>query len=169
MKRLTWLSLCLLALALSARPTAAQKNPNSGFEKMKTLVGDWEGKSETGVAVQVWYRLVSGGTALMETLHPRSDAEMLTLYTADGDHVALTHYCSANNQPRMQTPPIRSSPRELDFSFLGATNLASPDAPHIHHLVVTFEDSDHFAQKWTWRENGKDEVKTFHFARKKSS
>jgi len=49
---------------------------------MKTLVGEWEGKAANGRAVQVSYRLVSGGTALMETLHPADQPEMVTLYTA---------------------------------------------------------------------------------------
>lgn len=110
---------------------------------MKMLVGEWEGKAENGTAVRVSYRLVSGGTALMESLQPVGEPEMVTLYTADGDHLALTHYCSANNQPHLRTAPISGGPQKLDFSFVGATNLASPAASHIHHLVVTFEDNDH--------------------------
>ncbi len=169
MKRITWLSLCLLGFTLCARPSAAQTHGNPGFDKMQTLVGEWEGKTGNGGAIQVSYRLVSGGTALMETLHPADEPEMVTLYTADGDRVALTHYCSANNQPRMRSAPISGIVQKLDFSFVGATNLSGPAAPHIHHLVVTFEANDHFTQNWTWRENGRDKTETFRFIRKKSS
>ncbi len=42
MKRLTWLSLCLLGFTLCARPSPAQTHGNPGFDKMKTLVGEWE-------------------------------------------------------------------------------------------------------------------------------
>jgi len=136
---------------------------------MKTLVGEWESKTESGKAVQVSYRLVSGGTALLETLHLADEPEMVTLYTADGDRVALTHYCRANNQPHMRTAPMSDGPQKLNFSFVGATNLAGPAAPHMHRLGVAFEDNDHFTQDWTWRENGKDKIETFHFIRKKSS
>jgi hypothetical protein len=169
MKRLTWLSLCMLGLTFCVLPAAAQTKENAGFAKVKTLVGEWEGKANDGKAIQVSYRLVSGGTALMEVLHHGDETEMVTLYTADGDRVAVTHYCSANNQPRMQTAPISSSPQKLEFSFVGATNLAGPAAGHMHDLAVRFEDQDHFTQDWTWRDNGKDKTETYHFARKKSS
>ncbi|MBZ5553790.1 MAG: hypothetical protein LAO21_13790 [Acidobacteriia bacterium] len=52
---------------------------------------------------------------------------------------------------------------------MSITNLASPGASHIHHLVVTFDDHAHFTQNWTWRENGKDQSGAFRFTRKKSS
>jgi len=167
MKRVGWLSLCLLGIALCARPVAAQTGTNPGFEKMKTLGGEWGGKAADGKAVEVSYRLVSSGTALMETLRPAGESEMVTIYTADGDRVAVTHYCSANNQPHMQSGPISSSPRKLDFSFVSATNLASPAAGHMHHLTVSFQDGDHFTQDWTWKEKDKAGVETFHFTRKK--
>ncbi len=43
---------------------------------------------------------------------------------------------------------------------------------HIHpvsaiRLVVTFEDEDHFAQEWTWREGGKEGTVAFRLERMK--
>ena len=167
MKRITWLSLCLAVFVLGARPAAAQSGANPGFEKLKTLVGEWEGKTAEGKDGQASYRLVSSGTALMETLSPGGEPEMVTMYTADGKRVAVTHYCSANNQPRMQTAPLSASQQKLDFTYVGATNLASPTAGHMHHLVVTFEDDDHFSQDWTWKDKGKEQVESFKFTRKR--
>ncbi len=57
--------------------------------------------ADDGKTGQVSYRLVSGGTALEETLQPPDEPSMLTLYSADGARVALTHFCPMNNQPRM--------------------------------------------------------------------
>ena len=167
MRKLTRACLCLLSFALCARPCAAHTKANPGFDKMKTLVGEWEGKAKDGKGVRASYRLVSSGTALMEMLYPMDESEMVTLYTADGDRVAVTHYCSANNQPRMRTAPVSDDPQKLDFSFVGATNLASRAAGYMYHLAVAFRDNDHFAQNWTWRENGKDTTETFQFTRKK--
>ncbi len=170
MKKLICISLYLLAFTaftLGAHPSAAQTTENPGFEKLKTLVGEWEGKAADGSPKTVSYQLMSGGTALMETLKHADEPAMVTIYTADGDRVALTHYCTANNQPRMQSAPISASREEIDFSFIDATNLASPDTPHIHHLLVTFGDDDHFTQQWAWREKGKDEIDTTSFTRKK--
>lgn len=135
---------------------------------MKSLVGEWEGLTEEE-KVSISYRLVSDGTALMETLVHAGESEMVTIYTADGDRVALTHYCNENNQPRMQSGPINASPEELAYAFVGGTNMAGPATPHMHNLVVSFEGEDRFTQKWTWRDKEKEMTTTFHFKRKKSS
>src|SRR5216684_2396069 len=156
MKRLALNSLGFLALALCAMPLAAQTSGNTGFEKMKSLTGEWAGKTDSGAAAKVSYRLASNGTALLETL-----------YTADGSRVVVTHYCSAGNQPRMRTAPISGSPQKLDFSFVDAGNLPDAAAGHMHHLEVTFEDADHFTQHWTWRQDGKDKTEAIHFTRQK--
>lgn len=169
MKKLGSMFLFSLALVFSAWPLAAQKSANPGYEKLKTLVGEWEGKTGDGTRIQVSYQLVSNGTALLETLQPSDKETMLTLYVPDGARVAVTHYCSAGNQPRMRTAVIAATPAKLDFSFVGGTNLTS-SAGHMRKLVVTFEDSNHFAQTWTWREKGQIKPsETFRFARKSTS
>ncbi len=168
MKSRTILSLSATALTLLAGFVAAQSKPTTGFAQLKTLVGQWDGKTESGKPVRASYKLVSGGTALLESLTPADEAEMVTLYSADGDHVAATHYCSTGNQPQMRTPPITGAVREFAFSFVSATNLPSPTAGHMHRLVLILEDNDHLTQKWTWRENGSDKTEVFHFTRKKS-
>lgn len=137
------------------------------FEKLKTLVGEWEGKTAKGEPVRVSYKLVSAGTCLMETLNPAKDVDMVTMYHLDGNDLKMTHYCAANNQPRMQAEPASGEIKQLAFSFLDATNLTSPGEGHMHKLLIRFEDGDHFTQEWTWREGDKDaEPEVFHFTRK---
>jgi len=77
MTKLTSLSLGLVGFALSACPAFAQPSGNPGFDRMKTLVGEWSGQTANGKAVQVSYRLVSSGTALLETLEPADEPEMV--------------------------------------------------------------------------------------------
>jgi hypothetical protein len=167
MKRRMALLLSVAALAAFAVYAPGQSKPAAGFDQMKSLVGEWDGKAENGKAVRASYTLVSAGTALVETLNPPDESEMVTVYHADGNHVAMTHYCDINNQPRMRTGPVAGPVKELDFSFVGATNLASPAAGHMHKLVVRFDDNNHFTQTWTWREQGKEMAEVFHFTRKK--
>jgi len=167
MKRLALNSLGFLALVLCAMSVAAQTSGNTGFEKMKSLTGEWAGKTDSGGAAKVSYRLASNGTALLETLRSEGEPEMVTLYTADGSRLVVTHYCSAGNQPRMRTAPISGSPQKLDFPFVDAGNLPDAAAGHMHHLEVTFEDADHFTQHWTWRQDGKDKTEAIHFTRQK--
>jgi hypothetical protein len=43
--------------------------------------------------------------------------EMVTLYSIDGDGIALVHYCPTNNQPRMRVVPPSNNIRELSFDY----------------------------------------------------
>jgi len=64
MKKTMAVSIFLTLAALSA---AAQSNTLKSFDLMKTLAGNWEGKSNMG-EVKVSYRLTAGGSALMSEI-----------------------------------------------------------------------------------------------------
>jgi len=147
---------------------AAQAQPMSGFDSLKTLVGTWEAREPQGKTLTNTIRLVSNGTALEETFQSTVDDQMVTLYTPDGNKLALTHYCAAGNQPRMETPAVSGDQKEFDFALTGIANLAAPNAGHMRHLLIQLADQDHYTEKWTWRENGKDVVRTIHFRRTKT-
>lgn len=159
--------LMLMLVATSLGLSAAQQPPNSGaaFHKLQTLAGDWEGKDDEGNPAKTTFKVVVGSTAVMETLTAHGMEEMLTLYSVDGDGISLLHYCPTNNQPHMRAVPGSGDPRELVFSFQGATNLASPAVGHEHKLVMEFEDNDHITERWTWRKAGKDSETVYKFVR----
>ena len=146
----------------------SQAQPMSGFDRLKTLVGTWEAPNPQGKTLTSTIRLVSNGTALEETFQSTEDDQMVTLYTPNGKGLAMTHYCAAGNQPRMETPAVTGDQKEFEFSLTGITNLANPNAGHMRHLLIQVADQDHFTEKWTWRENGKDLVRTLHFKRTKT-
>ncbi len=156
--------------ALSAeQAVGTPRTPNAGFDLMKSLVGDWVSPSKEGKPTTVSYKLVSDGTALMEmTAEHGSPMAMVTLYHADGEGLLMTHYCSANNQPRMRCAKPAAGAKSLSFEFLDCSNLPTPATGHMHQLVITFEDADHISQAWTWQEGGKSETQTFHLERQKS-
>jgi hypothetical protein len=166
MKTVHRLSLLLLTFAFVSPQCFSQASRNPGFEKMKTLLGEWEGRTQDGGAVRVSYKLVSGGTAVMETLQPPDEPEMVTLYTVDGNRLVMTHYCPTSTQPHMRTAEVDGAPRQLEFSFVDATNLSSPLVGHMQRLSISFDDTKHFTQVWTWRENGKDIPHEFRFGRR---
>ena len=95
------------------------------------------------------------------------ESEMVTMYHPDGDHLMMTHYCSAHNQPRMRSQKVPVEIKDLVFDLVDVTNLSSPDAGHMKKLVLTFVDQDHFTQEWTWREKGKEGAVVIRFERKK--
>jgi len=137
------------------------------FEKMKSLVGEWQGKSLDGNTAEVSYTLVSDSSALMEKLAMGGESEMVTIYHPDGNHLMMTHYCSAHNQPRMRSQTASGESKDIVFDLMDVTNLSAPDAGHMRKLVVTFEAKDRFSQEWTWREKGKESTVVIHFERKK--
>ena len=157
----------LLLIAIAAYAQSPAKATDSGFDRLKILVGDWVATGEDGKPFTNSIRLVSNGTALQETFQTDQDNQMITMYSADGSRVALTHYCSMGNQPRMETPAVAGATDEFVFSFTGATNLPTPDASHMHRLVLQIDDADHFSETWTFREKKGDNKRAFNFVRKK--
>jgi hypothetical protein len=157
----------LFAAIAAATPGDTRSNP--AFVKLKSLAGNWEGKDEQGNAATSKMETVVSGTAVMETLTMTGMEDMVTLYSADGDSVALIHYCPTNNQPRMRATPGPGPLKELDFVFKDAGNLATPETGHQQRLVLRFEDENHMTESWTWRQNGKDSVMTIHFTRVKKA
>jgi len=161
--------LLVSAFGVAGDEHAAHKKPagppNPVWESMKTLQGEWEGAYQGKVAARAAYRLVSNGTALMETLSSPDDSDMVTMYHRDGGRIAMTHYCSEDNQPRMRADA--TDPKRIAFNYVDATNLASPDASRMTGLVVTLQDRDHFTQEWTYTQGAKSTSSTFAFTRKK--
>ncbi len=127
--------------------------PHPEFDRMKQLVGRWEGKSPEGPVVAT-FRLTGDSSALMQLLAEGSKQEMLTVFHPDGPNVMGTHYCAMHNQPRFVAVPS-NDPKVMTFKFKDVTNLESPDAGHIQDLVITFVDPDHHIEEWSSVEKGK--------------
>lgn len=157
----------LFALVLPPVVSRAAEKSNPGWEKMKSLVGEWEGVYEGKTGGRVSYKLVSNGTALMEVISSANEPEMVTMYTPDGSRLLMTHYCSEGNQPRMRADASAADGKQISFSFVDVSNLSGPDAGHMRHLDVLFKDADHFSQRWTYRASGKDQTSTFDYTRKR--
>ncbi len=101
---------------------AHTKQVDSAFERFKGLAGDWEivstkDESQHG-KIASRYHLTAGGNAVVETVFPGEEMEMVTVYHRDGDQLMLTHYCHLGNQPRMRTKSIDDN-GELVFHFAG--------------------------------------------------
>ena len=147
--------------------TGVWAQSNSAFDKLKALEGDWEGVRYDDQAVELSYRLMSNGSALVETLKSANEPSMVTVYHLNGDKVMMTHYCSVGNQPRMVANGSSGSQNEINFEFLDVTNMKSSSDGHMVGLKFIFEDQDHFKQVWTWSEGDKQAPGTFEFKRRK--
>lgn len=155
----------LLCAAMPGRAGNEKGKSAAAFERLISLVGEWEGTNSSG-SVKATYTLVSGGTALMERLQSAHEAEMVTLYSLDGDHLLITHYCSGGNQPSMRTGMITELNGTFSFKVFQVTGMKSPDEAHMTALILTMPDKDHFTQQWTYKGHGKEQSDLFKFTRK---
>jgi len=152
-----------LLLAMAAFPARAAE-VDSAWKRLETLVGDWEGKMDDGT-VRLSYRLISGGTALLETSNAPDSSDMVTVYHRDGETLLLTHYCSAGNQSRLRASGLGDG--ALDFAFVDATNLKSPAEHRMSRLVLTLAAPDRLVQEWTSVEGGKSYTNRHEFSRRR--
>jgi hypothetical protein len=152
------------AAAAPAAPAAGATSP--AFDHIKALSGNWLARSADGKVTRVSYDVYAGGSAVVEKLAPEGEPPMVTVYYPDGSQVMLTHYCTLANQPRMRTTQAGSG-NTLDFAFVDATNMKSPNDPHMDRVKLTFGDADHFSQEWTMKKDGQEMPLTMRFERTK--
>jgi len=155
-----------LLFLLASTMAFAQSDAKNTFDHLKSLSGSWEGKASNGKPVKVAFRSTSGGSALISEI--KGEEDMISMISIDNDRVLMTHYCAVGNQPRMQASTLRDG-KTITFTFVDATNLASPKAGHMDHVVITIPDADHHTEDWTFVQDGKEMKEHFELARAKAS
>lgn len=148
-------SLLLVAPAIcgAGSESAGAMDAKAAFERLKTLAGRWEAKTEMG-KVTLTYEVIAGGSALVEREVFANMPAMETVYHLDGERLLLTHYCMLGNQPRMQARSFDPATGEIRFEFLDITNLAKPGAAHMHNVTLRVSDADHLTGEWQPFEDG---------------
>ena len=162
------LAVVLTVAALAAAQKLSEVQPNPGFEKMKSLSGEWEGSASEGgqtIPARVVVHVVSDGSAIMHELDPGGPHNMITMIHTDGPDLMATHYCAGHNQPRMKLVPS-DDPKSLFFDFKDGTNIAPGDT-HMQSVRFTFVDADHHYEDWSSIYHGKISTMRFEFHRKK--
>ena len=141
----------------------AKKNPAEvSFDRIKALVGRWEGTG-FGQKVEVTYELASGGHSVVEKF-----AGMVSVYHVAGELLMMTHYCSSGNNPRMVAAPPKDHLDPIQFTFHDITNL-KPGSGHISGLTLIWTDADTLIARWSSRDGatGKDTSFDFNLKRAK--
>ena len=143
-------------LLFAASALMGQSDAQKSFDKLKTLVGTWEGKTAQGQTVRVTFRLTGNDSALMSEIG--APENMVTMFHMDGDRLLMTHYCGAGNQPRMKAV-ASSDGKSIPFEFLDVTGLTKSQPGHMKGLVITVADTDHHSEAWTFENaDGKAEM-----------
>jgi hypothetical protein len=159
-RRLVFIILFCLALACISR--AQESNGATAFGQLKSLAGDWEGTYEwtgarTGTgSMNTTYYVTGNGSALVENLIMGGVLSMTSVYHLDGADLRLTHFCGAQNQPRLKAERIDLAHGTIDFGFVDVTNLRSPDAGHVHGLEMRLIDSNHITVTFLFQNGDKE-------------
>ena len=152
--RTAFVMVVVLSSVLASTRAFAASDAQKSFEQLRGLSGSWEGKTSSGQPVEVDYRSTSMGSALMSEIKNVKE-DMITMFNLDGNRLLLTHYCAAGNQPRMLATASADG-KTITFDFLDATNLSSPDAAHMAHVVISILDTNHHTEEWTFADHGKE-------------
>jgi hypothetical protein len=157
-------SVIFAAITLAAASAFAQTDAQKAFTAIKNMPGTWQGKTPDGQSLQVTFRVVSGGSAVISEIEGKED--MISMIHLDGpNRLLLTHYCSMGNQPRMQAA-VSADGKTITFTYVDATNLATPDAGHMQKMVLTLLDDNHHTEDWTFLDHGKEMKESFDLRRK---
>jgi hypothetical protein len=167
-RRISRTRLLLVALAVSAIGAGGKSREPSKpvdsatahavFDRLKRLDGTWRGKSTKGwEELSVIHTIAKGSAVAIRSEEEDADSAMLSVYYMDGDWLLLTHYCEAQNQPRLVATATSEDGRKVLFTFLDATNLPSRDKGHMDKLILELIDDNHFTENWTWYSNGREQ------------
>lgn len=155
-------TLIAATIALSAACALAQTDAQKAFTAIKNMPGTWEGSSVEG-PVKVTFKVTSGGSAVMSEILGKED--MISMFHMDNDRLLLTHYCAVGNQPRMQAA-VSSNGKVITFTYVDATNLATPDSAHMQQMILTVIDDNHHTEEWVFAGQGKEHRVLFDLHRK---
>jgi hypothetical protein len=157
---------------LQAEPT--NEGPKA-LAQLRSLVGEWHGTFQWSGArndagkMNATYSLTGNGSAVVENLIVDGTPIMTSVYHLDGSELRMTHYCAAKNQPRFRARSFDSGNGTIDLEFVDATNLSSPDAPHVHGLILRNSDSNHLELQFTFKAGAKQSVERITLARAEAS
>lgn len=98
--------------------------------------------------------MTGAGSALVEVSGPGTKMEMLSVYHLDGDDLKMTHYCPAQNQPRLKLDRGTSRSERLVFIFDGGSNIDPAKDGYISGLVLSFESDALVKEDWQFTQGG---------------
>ena len=163
----------VLALAACAPPAPVGPPPPNGVtwaadtepawtELTRAIAGRWKATTPQNRSITVSYRVVSNGSALVETFTSSSGKETISVYHRDGRALMLTHYCAQGNQARLKA--IEATKERIVFAYLDATNVTE-EQDVMQRLAIALRP-DGFDQETVYRlPSGEQETTVLHFFR----
>ncbi len=172
--------LCMLPIPMIAAEAADSADEAANEPKIKSaefrylkehLTGTWVGKYTNGTLenpaewnpVQIQYLLSGNGSAIVENYFygEAEDPGMTTVYYPHGADLQLTHYCGAQNHPRMKWATYDEDTRTYGFQFLDITNLHNESDYHSKSLELTFVTDDNIHITYSGDVRGRTAIQTY--------
>jgi hypothetical protein len=150
------------SLAFAPLGAADESTGARALNQLKTLAGNWDGTFEwTGArtangAIKATYYTTGNGSAMVENLIMENAPVMTSVYHLDGADLRMTHFCAAQNQPRLKARQIDLAKGIIDFDFVDITNLRAPDAPHVRGLEMRLIDPNHLTITFLFQSGDKE-------------
>ena len=151
----------------------ASDRASAALAKLRALAGEWEGTfawsggSTASGKMDARYYTTGNGSAIVEDLLMGGEPSMTTVYHLDGADLRATHFCAAQNQPRLRAKAFDPDSGQITFSFVDVTNLRTPTAGHVEGLDVRFLDADHITLRFLFKGDGKESFELVDLRRKK--
>jgi hypothetical protein len=122
---------------------APAKAASPEFERMKALVGTWNGKADMGqgpIDMTISFRLLAGGSVLEERAFSGTPNEMITMYYDQDGKLAMTHYCMLGNRPSMVLKSANT--KTIQFDFDKNCGINTDKESHMHAMSITFDNAN---------------------------
>ena len=122
------------------------------FSRLRALAGEWEGTyawsggRDGEGTLRATYQVTGAGSAVIETLVMGGSPSMTSVYHLDDDTLRMTHYCAAQNQPRLKASRIDAG--HAIFDFVDATNL-TVNPGHVHAADLRVHDDNRITLRLT--------------------
>lgn len=124
----------------AASEPAALVDARATWERLSTLLpGRWIATTEDGAEIDITFRSISKGSALVESFAAAAGHETVTVYHPDGHALLLTHYCGQGNQATLRATAVDE--QRIVFSFASVTN-AAPEQGVMSELVYELDPAD---------------------------
>jgi hypothetical protein len=159
--------LCIELCVGSSGLLLAETKESMAFDKLRALNGDWQGTvawtGQQPSEVAAHYYITGNGSAVVEDL----SNGMTSVYHLDGGDLRMTHFCAAQNQPRLKATAFGPDSSGIAFSFVDITNLSSPKAGHVQGLDMKFLAADHITLQFHFVSDGNVRDELLDLKRKK--
>lgn len=162
MKKTLFITIVILSAISVCTPSFAGEQMGTpvahsrDFDRMKELVGVWEGRADMGKGLEqfrITYEITSAGNAIVEKFAAGQPHEMVTVYYDYDGKLVLTHYCSLGNQPHMEITDSGMGTMQFVLSQR-APNLVSLQEMHMHAHGITLDGKNSMTQTWTLYDKG---------------